>query len=48
MRRHCAEASIIMSNFSQIGYYLFRENVSQETYHQICQLFMMGAENMLK
>jgi hypothetical protein len=30
MRRHCTEVSLIFSNLSQMGYYLFREDVPKE------------------
>ena len=48
MRKHCLDASIIMSSFSQYGYYLFKENVGYEKCQQICALFTLGGEGKLK
>ena len=48
MRKHCSDISVIYTNLSQSGHYIFREDLSYEKCEIICQLFTLGSELRLK
>ena len=48
MRKHCLDASVLMTQFSQVGYYLFKENISFQKCEELCSLFTLGGEGKLK
>lgn len=48
IRKHLAEISNLLNQFMNLGYVVFRQDLTKEKALEICHLISLGAENKLK